>query len=120
VVYFAESPSAAMLEILVHCEIDRDDFPETYQLLKVEADNGIAAENVAIESLPEHWKHSETVTRTVGDEWLRLAKTALLRVPSAIMPETWNWLLNPRHGDASRVQVSKAGIYRHDLRLFKK
>jgi RES domain-containing protein len=120
VIYFAESPSSALLEILVHFEIDRDDLPDTYQLLKVEAPDGIRVDAITLESLPEHWKDSELVTRTAGAEWLRRGETALLRVPSAIMPETWNWLLNPRHADAAHVRILTANTYDHDLRLLGK
>ncbi len=120
VIYLAESPSSALLEILVHFEIDRDDLPDTYQLLKVEAPDGIRVDAITIESLPEHWKDSELVARTVGDEWLHRGETALLRVPSAIMPETWNWLLNPRHADAAHVRILTANMYDHDLRLLGK
>jgi RES domain-containing protein len=120
IVYLAESPSSALLEALVHLEIERDDLPAAYQLLKVEAEEEIHCDAVTLDSLPARWKDSEAVTRMIGDEWLRLGKTALLRVPSAVMPETWNWLLNPRHAGASRVHILTAGTYRHDSRLFRK
>jgi len=119
IVYLAESPSSALLEALVHLEMERDDLPATYQLLKLEAEEGIPCDSVALETLPEHWKDSEAITRMIGDEWLRLRRTALLRVPSAVMPETWNWLLNPRHSGASRVKILTTGTYRHDSRLLR-
>lgn len=120
IIYLAESPSSALLEVLVHFEIDREDLPDKYQLLKIEAEDGIPTDFIAPDSLSAHWKGSETVTRTIGDEWLNLGKTALLRVPSAIMPETWNWLLNPRHADARRVHVLSVNKYEHDSRLLRR
>lgn len=120
IIYLAESPASALLEALVHFEIDRDDLPEAYQLLKIEAQDAVSADAVTLDSLPEGWKDSEAVTRMIGDEWLRVGRTALLRVPSAILPETWNWLLNPRHADSSRVQILSADTYHHDSRLLKK
>src|SRR3954465_6255585 len=101
--YLAETPSAAMLEILVHLEIDEDDLPTTYKLLKVEAESTILFDTIEPAALPADWRNQQLVTRSIGDEWLTKGNTALLRVPSAIMPETWNWLLNPRHSDASHV-----------------
>jgi RES domain-containing protein len=120
VIYLAETPSGALLESLVHLEIDKEDVPLRFQLIKVNAEDGIPFETVMPESLPDGWKASEDTTRHIGDEWLKAGKTALLRVPSAITPETWNWLLNPRHEEARRLQIVSAGKYFHDTRLIGK
>ncbi|MBV9306867.1 MAG: RES family NAD+ phosphorylase, partial [Acidobacteriaceae bacterium] len=60
----------------------------------------------------------EVWTRTRGDAWIKANATALLRVPSVITPETWNWLLNPRHQDAARVRIIVSTTHSYDLRLF--
>jgi RES domain-containing protein len=118
VVYLAESPSAALLEVLVHLEVDEAHRPATYQLLKVEAAPRIAFEAIEDRTLPPGWSSDESVTQALGDAWLRASQTALLRVPSAIVPETWNWLLNPRHADATGVRIVQARRDPFDPRLF--
>src|ERR1700729_3258228 len=70
IVYLAESPSSALLEILVHLEVDEDDRPDTYQILKVEAPGDISVEGVSLASLPSDWKNNEEVTHEIGDAWL--------------------------------------------------
>ena len=120
VVDLAENPASALLEAFVHLELDEDDWPESYQLLKIEAQDAIACDLVSLASLPTGWRSEEAVTRSIGDGWLEISRTALLRVPSAITPETWNWLLNPRHSDAGRVQIRAAEAYLYDSRLFRK
>ena len=120
IVYLAETPSAAMLEILVHLEIDKDDLPTTYKLLRVMGDNTILFGTVEPATLPGDWKNQLPLTRGIGDEWLAKSETALLRVPSAIMPETWNWLLNPRHGDAACLRIASISTYGYDAHLFEK
>jgi RES domain-containing protein len=121
VVYLAESPSAALLENLVHLELDEEDRPRSYQMLKVAVESAIEppveVEAVAIEDLPDTWKSDEAATRAVGDAWLERGRTALLRVPSVLTPETWNWLLNPRHPDAARLRVVSAENPLYDSRL---
>jgi RES domain-containing protein len=55
----------------------------------------------------------------MGDAWLASRETALARAPSAIAPQTWNYLLNPEHPDAKQVQVAEVIRERFDNRLFR-
>lgn len=118
VVYLAENPSAALLEILVHLEVDEEHRPDTYQLLKVEAPDGLPHGEIP-SFLSEPWQHDELETQALGDGWLARGETALLRVPSAIVPETWNWVLNPRHPQARQLTIVRAERYPYDGRLWK-
>ena len=118
VVYLAENPASALLEVLVHLELDAEHVPATYQLLKIEAGPDLAHDEVSLASLSPDWQSSEAETQSKGDAWLRSRTTALLRVPSAIVPETWNWMLNPRHPDAGRVKIQNTAKHSYDLRLF--
>lgn len=120
-VYLAQNPAGALIEALVHLEISPARFPKAYRLLKGEApdDSSISAFrwlNLA-KIQTTHWVSDHTATRTIGDEWLACKTTALLRVPSAIVPETFNILLNPAHPDARCVQVLWHEEYPWDARL---
>jgi RES domain-containing protein len=119
IVYLAETPSSALLEVIVHLETDEDHRPDAYRLLKIEADDGVDFESVALSSLSPAWKTDELETRALGDAWLSRRKTPLLRVPSAITPETWIWVFNPRHGDAPRLRITPTEKHLFDVRLFK-
>jgi RES domain-containing protein len=66
------------------------------------------------------WQRNEQLTQAIGDEWLQSARTALAVVPSAIMPETRNYLLNPEHPDARRIQISSVTKADFDPRLLRK
>jgi RES domain-containing protein len=119
IVYLAENPSSALLEILVHLEADEDDRPDSYQILKVEAANDTTVERVSLASLPSDWKTNEESTREIGDSWLEKSASALLQVPSVITPETYNWLLNPRHAEANKVTIIHVEKHLYDSRLLK-
>lgn len=120
IVYLAETPSGAMLEILAHLEIGlNDDIPQNYQILKVHAEKENIGFDIPIADLGKVWANRLDLTRAIGDTWLREKKSALLRVPSAIMPETWNWLLNPLHTEAASVKVILATSYPYDARLLR-
>jgi RES domain-containing protein len=119
IVYLAESPAAALLERLVHLEIDTDDIPSSYQLLVVEIADHLSFDTIDANDLPRNWRSNDTVTRPAGDRWLQSGRTALLRVPSAITPHTWNWLLNPRHPDAMNAKIVDVMSVPFDARLFR-
>jgi len=63
VVYLAESPSSALLEILVHLEVDEEHRPSRYQLLKAEVDDRVSREEIALSDLPPDWDTDEQVTQ---------------------------------------------------------
>ncbi len=119
VVYCAQNPAAALLEILVHFEIDIQDLPLRYRLLKIEAPDDLHVDRVSVDQLPADWPDRTEVTRALGDGWLVRGSSALLSVPSAIVPETFNVLLNPAHQDAKRVDIVETGEHAIDPRLLK-
>ena len=118
VVYFAESPTAALVETLVHLEVESEDTPDFYTLLKISVPDGVAIQPLDPPAGSE-WKQDLELTRRIGDAWLASLETALARVPSAIAPHTWNYLLNPAHPDAKQVQVAEVIKERFDNRLFR-
>jgi RES domain-containing protein len=121
VVYLAEHPALALLERLVHLEIDPDDLPRTYQLVEVEVPDGTPIEAVGVGRLDKAnaaWREDVTVTRDIGDEWLKAARTALVRVPSVILPKSTNVLLNPAHPDTSKAAIVEVTQPAYDPRLF--
>ena len=104
IVYLADHPSSALLEMLVH--MDRDLIPASYQLLRIVAPGDVAIENIDNE-LPPDWRAQTLRTREIGDRWRNRSASALLRVPSAISAKGNNYLLNPEHPDAARITVAE-------------
>lgn len=117
VVYCAENPASALLEVLVHFEIEIRGLPSRYRLLKINAPEDSRVERVSPDDLPRDWLEHTHATRAIGDAWLARASTALLLVPSAIVPETLNVLLNPAHPDAPRIVIVHATDHVVDPRL---
>jgi RES domain-containing protein len=116
VVYLAESPASAMLEVLVHLEVDAEDVPSNLRLIRVELPDVVAIASQP--SLPADWEDQPAITQDKGDAWFDAGETLLLPVPSAIMPHTTNYLLNPHHPESSRVTASVETL-KLDSRLFK-
>ncbi len=118
IVYLASSPAGAMVEVLVHLELQEDELPPSYTLLKIDTPASIAIEEIRVPA-KDDWKANLSVSRKLGDEWLRIANTALARVPSAILPNTFNYLLNPLHRDAKKIRIFKATRAAFDPRLLR-
>lgn len=117
IVYLAESPAGALMEALVHLELNATDLPASYQLLKVTVPSGVTTARCKLSVLGDQWQEDLRRTQQVGDAWLARGSTALLRVPSAVVPETWNWLLNPAHPHAAKIRITWARHYPWDDRL---
>jgi len=122
IVYLADCPASAMLERIVHLfdmdlEEDRD-LPRNYQLLRITVPDEVAIKQLNTLA-PTDWKEHIEFTQQIGNAWLASLETPLARVPSVIAPQTWNYLLNPEHPDAKKVEVAEVIRERFDNRLFR-
>ncbi|MBP0627787.1 MULTISPECIES: RES family NAD+ phosphorylase [unclassified Cupriavidus] len=116
VVYLAEHPALAFLEILVHHEAAKiEDLPKQYQLLQVEVPESVAVAEIA--ALPENWKTDSQWSKSAGTEWLAARTSLLLKVPSVLVPYASNYVLNPEHPDATAVTIILATRVDHDPRI---
>jgi RES domain-containing protein len=119
IVYTASSPASALLEVLVHLELnDPEHLPDSYQLLRIEVPDSVSISYLDEGSLDPDWRKLLELTRAAGDNWLSGATSALLTVPSAIVPHTQNYLINPAHRDIKKIKIHSHGNFPFDFRLF--
>jgi RES domain-containing protein len=116
IVYLAESPAVAMLEMLVHMEYDVENLPGEFTLLKISAPDTLKI-SILDPSKNPHWREQSVFTRGLGDKWLAGGGSLLANVPSAVATHTSNYLLNPEHPDAKLVRVDGRFRERLDTRL---
>jgi RES domain-containing protein len=117
-IYTAASQSLAVLEILVHLEA-----PEilgSYVMVGVGVEESLIT-GVDASRLPKNWRTNPAPpgVRAIGDEWAAARVSAVLRVPSVIVPSESNLLLNPLHRDFSRLKIADSSPFRFDSRLLK-
>src|ERR1043166_2388596 len=118
-VYLAEHPALALLETLVHLDVDPDELPSHYQLLTVEVADAVAVEELSEAQLARiDWRNAPQDTRMLTRAWFDERRTALLRVPSAIVPDAFNYLLNPLHPEAVRTSIVARQRVEFDVRMF--
>lgn len=116
-VYAAESRSLALLEMLVQDEPLR----AHYVLIPARLPAGLAVASLEAAQLPEGWRllAAREQLQALGTQWLRARRTAVLSVPSAVMPAERNWLLNPLHPDFARIAIGAPEPLDTDLRLLR-
>lgn len=117
VVYTSNAISLALLELLIH-SISYDEI-KLKVLMTIEISGDIEIPEIKLNKLKQDWQQDEGNTRWIGDEFLKSSSSLLLKVPSAIIPEETNVLINPLHKDMKRVKVKIAREFEFDSRLFK-
>jgi RES domain-containing protein len=115
-VYASATKSLALLEILVHLDVGAP-LPRLVAFSFTVDDRLV--ERVPDDRLPRQWRTSRGVpaTQRIGDEWLATTRTLALAVPSAIVPEEWNYLLNPAHPAFARLRFGRGLPFLLDPRL---
>ena len=109
-VYLAEHPALAILEVLANLDVPMDLIPVDYVALKFSIPDDIAVADTDISPLTKE-------ARSFRNAWLAACESALLRAPSVLAPESWNYLLNPAHPNAKRITEAGRHPFRFDPRL---
>jgi RES domain-containing protein len=115
-VYASASKSLAVLEVLVHLDVGRP-LP---RLVAFSFDiDAKLVERLAAAQLPRHWRTTGGLlaTQQIGDRWLVSGRALALAVPSTIVPEEWNYLLNPAHPTFGRLRFGRSIPFLLDPRL---
>jgi RES domain-containing protein len=117
VVYTAESQSLALLEMMVQ----DDPLRAHYMLIPAQLPADLPETRIDVDELPDNWRtiNARDVLQALGLRWLEAEQTALLNVPSAIVPAERNLLINPRHPDFARIVIGKPQSLQTDTRLLR-
>jgi RES domain-containing protein len=114
IVYMAETPASALLEVCVHTSAN--DVPPEFTLLKIEGPE-VEVPSVTNDNVPVGWRSQPEITCDIGTAWLEKNNSVLLQVPSVIVPKTVNYLFNPSHKQAANFYIAEAFSYPFDQRL---
>ncbi|MGV8095836.1 MAG: RES family NAD+ phosphorylase [Mangrovibacterium sp.] len=119
VIYSAESRSLATLENIAHRK--RNGLKAKFTLQVIEIPDDVNVEVLDESTLPADWNLADEKTyekcRVIGDSWASQNRSAVLQVPSAMIKEEKNYLLNPNHPDFKLIQLVNKEDYRFDSRL---
>src|ERR1700722_2713590 len=121
VAYAADHPSTALLEALVHLEIDAEDLPDSFQLIEIDVPAGLSIgsiDSAELDKVSIRWKDDVRISRAQALPWFQEMKTPVLRVPSVILSGVSNYLINPLHVDAGKIVIVGVKSHPYDVRLF--
>lgn len=118
IVYTSEYASLSILEILVH--LDSVSPLPSYSVIKIEFDDTLL-EIYNPDDLPLNWMdHPPSSTnQSIGDQWARDLRTAVLKLPSAILQSEHNYLINPNHPDFPQINIGLPEPLSLDPRLLR-
>ncbi len=121
VIYVSETQSLAALELFVH--FTRNDIKLTKSLIAIPVDvpHSLKTVEVSINNLDSDWRTSppSNSTKDIGTEWAQNGTSAILRVPSAVIPDEYNLVLNPVHAEFKKLKIGKPRHFTFDERIWK-
>lgn len=111
--YTCSHRSLAMLEILVHWQ--RPTPPPNYVVVVIFVPDSMSKQGIYV---IRDWQENQQWSQEVGDLWTNQKRSLLMRVPSVVVPNESNFLINPSHPEAESVKVINVEPFHFDSRLF--
>lgn len=120
VVYTSASRALCTVEIVVH--VPAGIIPKDFYLVSISIPDNTRILTLDPKDLPDNWtKNPPPVsTQKIGNTFIANHEALVLKVPSAIIPDEWNYLINPAHKDFKKVKITAIEPFSFDARLFKK
>jgi len=120
IVFASATLSLAALERFVHTDPDLE--PIDLVAIAMEIAASVTVETVEVGDLPSDWRTypAPSALTLVGERWIEAARTAVLSIPSAVIPHERNFILNPAHRDFARLKAGRAEPFSFDPRMWKK
>lgn len=120
IIYTADSLALAAMEMLVH--LDDDGLLLKYSFVPAEIPTDLILLVADFRPLPADWNRSPApaALQQIGDEWARALTSAVLAVPTSIVPRGKNYLLNPAHPDFHKITIDASENFVFDERLVKR
>jgi RES domain-containing protein len=119
VVYMSESLALASLELFAR--LGKKDKNDKFMAVPVEIPSDIFIKTIYVNDLPKTWREMKklTATRNIGDRWVKEGVSAVLKVPSVIVPSEFNLIANPHHVDFPKIKPGNPQPFSFDIRLWK-
>jgi len=120
VVYTSGSLSLCAMELFVH--LNDKGRRGRYVSISATIPSSLPILSVPASKLPDDWKNDPptAATRNIGSQWAKSKKSAVLRVPSSVVPGEFNYVLNPLHPAFSKIRIHTPVPFLYDLRMWKR
>ncbi len=114
--YFAESRAMAVMEVLVHLRPAVIDQDFSLAVFEIPDDNVLT---IDVKELPKNWKEETAIEmlKRIGDQFIKDNQYLVMKVPSVIVEEEYNIVLNPNHTQSAKVRLIGKRVFRFDRRF---
>lgn len=119
IIYTGENRALCTTEIAVHVPLGI--VPKNYFLQTIKIPS-TKISKIEISKLHKNWNQNPPIpdTRNIGDIFVKENKNLVIKVPSAVVQDEYNYLINPDHKDFNKIQLLKVEVFKFDKRLFKR
>ncbi len=120
VVYTSHTLSLAAIELFVN--LGPEGIHIAFAALRAVIPDAVIVEEITTDALPKNWRdvRAPDSTRDMGTMWVKRGSSAVLRVPSVIIPVEYNYVLNPLHRDFTKIKIGNPEPFSFDPRMWKK
>jgi RES domain-containing protein len=115
IIYAAESIPLAFLETMIRRQ--GIGFSDQFRILFIELPDKVSISTVEEKNLDPKWRESVPTCQAEGDIWYRDGRSLLLKVPSSVMPYSYNYLINMQHPDSKLVKLMAITALMPDQRI---
>lgn len=118
-VYLSDHPALAALEVFIHLKSAATKIE--FVMYRVEIPIEVPVLEMTVADLPAGWRNEPPSheTMAIGEKWIKEGKATVLKVPSVLVPDAANFVLNPHHPEAKKVQLGPAEKFSFDPRMWK-
>jgi len=120
IIYSAESIALAAYEITAHV-IRTGLIEEDYNILTLDIPDKIKSNTLKLEDLPAGWKDNYDkyydLTQDLGMNWFKSQAACILKVPSVLIPQEFNCIINSKHHEFQKITVAKVEKFKFDKRF---
>lgn len=118
-IYTASNRSLAMAEVAVHFTMAT--IPSDYMMVTIYIPDDISIKKLNIKDLPTDWNSfpHPIFTQAIGDKFIANNQHCILQIPSVVTRGDYNFLINPKHADFSKIKILTLEKFPFDKRIFK-
>ena len=113
--YASQFISLSILESLVH--LRQNYIPASQYLLHIEIPDSNEIQEISFKKIKHNWRQEIQYTQWIGDQFIKNNESLMLKVPSAVVPQEHNFLINPLHKDFKKVKIISTELLNLDKRL---
>ena len=116
-IYTAQSRALACLENLVHRSGEGNS--ALYKVMLIDVPDNLEIETTDVKKLKKDWYSmvNYPYCQSIGDKWLQAAETVALKIPSSVIKQEFNFLLNPNHSDFKKIKLAGVESFDFDERF---